>query len=39
VADQEADVADDAVTDLAKAGEVDEEPLLEQRGKRAVNVG
>jgi hypothetical protein len=30
VADQEADVADDAVTDIAKAGQVDEEALLEQ---------
>ena len=39
VADQEADVADDTVTDLAKAGQMDEETLLEQRGQRAVKVG
>ena len=39
MADQEADVADDAVTDLAKSGQMDEETLLEQRGQRAVKVG
>ena len=33
VADQEADVADDTVTDLAEAREMDEESLLEQRGR------
>ena len=31
---QETDGADDTVTDLAKAGEMDEETLLEQRTKR-----
>jgi hypothetical protein len=39
VTDQEADVADDTVTDFAKAGEVDEESLLEKRGQRAIKVG
>ena len=36
VAYQEADVADDTVPDLAKAGEMDEKPLLEHRGQRTV---
>ena len=38
LADEKADVADDAVADLAESREMDEEPLLEQRRQRAVQV-
>jgi hypothetical protein len=31
--EEEADMTGDAVTDLAEAGEINEEPLLEQRGR------
>ena len=39
LADEKADVPDDAVADLAESREMDEEPLLEQRRQRAVQVG
>jgi len=39
VANEKADVADDAVADFAESGEMNEEPLLEQRRQRAVQVG
>ena len=38
LADEKTDMADDAVADLAESREVDEEPLFEQRGQRAVQV-
>jgi hypothetical protein len=38
-ANEKADVADDAVADFAESGEMNEEPLLEQRRQRAVQVG
>ena len=39
LADEKADVPDNAVADLAESREMDEEPLLEQRRQRAVQVG
>jgi hypothetical protein len=36
--DQKSDVPGDAVADVAKPGEVDEQPLLEQRRQRVVEV-
>ena len=39
LANEKADVPDDAVADLAESREMDEEPLLEQRRQRAVQVG
>src|SRR6187402_854921 len=39
LADEKADVADNAVADLAESREMDEKPLLEQRRQRAVQVG
>ena len=39
VADQEPDVAHDAVPDLAEAGQVDEQPFLEQERQRIVDIG
>jgi hypothetical protein len=39
LADEKADVPDDAVADLAESREMDEEPLLEHRRQRAVQVG
>jgi hypothetical protein len=38
LADEKADVTDDAVADLAEPREMDEEALLEQRRKRAIQV-
>ena len=38
LADEKADVPDDAVADLAESREMDEEPLLEQRRQWAVQV-
>ena len=38
LADEKADVPDDAVADLAESREMDEQPLLEQRRQRAVQV-
>ncbi len=38
LADQKADVPDDAVADLAEPREMNEEPFLEQRRQRAVEV-
>ena len=37
--DEKANMPDDAVADLAESREVDEQPLLEQRRQRAVQVG
>ena len=39
MADEKADVPDNAVADLAESREVDEQSLLEQRRQRAVQVG
>jgi hypothetical protein len=39
VAEQKRTVADDTVTYLAKSREINEEPLLEQRGNGVVEVG
>jgi len=39
LADEKADVPDNAVADLAESREMDEQPLLEQRRQRAVQVG
>jgi hypothetical protein len=39
LADEKADVPHDAVADLTESREMDEEPLLEQRRQRAVQVG
>ena len=39
LANEKADVPDDAVADFAESREMDEEPLLEQRRQRAVQVG
>ena len=39
VSHQESAVARDAVADLAEAGEIDEEPLLEERRNRIVEIG
>ena len=38
LADEKADVPDDAVADLAESREMDEETLLEKRGQRAVQI-
>ena len=38
LADEKANMPDDAVADLAESREVDEQPLLEQRRQRAVQV-
>ena len=39
LADEKADVPDDAVADLAESRKMDKEPLLEQRRQRAVQIG
>ncbi len=39
LADEKADVPDDAVADLTKSRKMDEEPLLEQGRQRVVEVG
>lgn len=38
MADEKSDVADDAVADLAESRQMDEQPFLEERRQRAVEV-